>query len=69
MSNSDAVRETVTAAVKQYSAACEEAGQELAPVDARVNTTEALTLACALLRSQGLTPFDMALWFSRGAIK
>jgi len=24
-------------------------------------------LACALLRSQDLTPFDMAMWFSRGA--
>jgi hypothetical protein len=30
-----------------------------------VSATEALTLACALLRSQDLTPFDMAVWFSR----
>jgi hypothetical protein len=65
----NAVRAAVTAATKLYAAACEEAGRELPPLDAGVSTTEALTLACALLRSQDLTPFDMALWFSRGAAK
>jgi hypothetical protein len=25
-----------------------------------------VTLACALVRSQDLTPFEMAIWFSRG---
>jgi len=50
-----------------YAAACEQAGAEIPPLEPTVSTTEALTLSCALLRSQGLTPFDMALWFSRGA--
>ncbi|MEI9812685.1 MAG: hypothetical protein WDO18_08420 [Acidobacteriota bacterium] len=63
----EAVRAMVTAATRLYAQACESAGRELPPLDASVSTTEALTLACALLRSQDLTPFDMALWFSRGA--
>jgi hypothetical protein len=63
----DAVRSTVTAATRLYAQACEDAGRELPPLEADVSTTEALTLACALLRSQSLTPFDMALWFGRGA--
>jgi hypothetical protein len=60
------VRAAVTAATRMYASACEVAGRELPPLDPGVSTTEALTLACALLRSQDLTPFDMALWFSRG---
>jgi hypothetical protein len=63
------VRAAVTAATRLYAAACEAAGRELPPLDPGVSTTEALTLACALLRSQNLTPFDMALWFSRGAAR
>jgi hypothetical protein len=64
-----AVRAAVTVATRLYAEACEAAGRELPPLDPGVSTTEALTLACALLRSQDLTPFDMALWFSRGAAK
>jgi hypothetical protein len=67
--NHDSVRAAVTDATRRYAAACESAGRELPPLDPGVSTTEALTLACALLRSQDLTPFDMALWFSRGADK
>jgi hypothetical protein len=63
----EAIRATVTAATRLYAQACETAGRELPPVDQSISTTEALTLACALLRSQDLTPFDMALWFNRGA--
>jgi len=63
------VRAAVTAATRMYASACEEAGRELPPLEPGVSTTEALTLACALLRSQDLTPFDMALWFSRGAAR
>ena len=61
------VQAAVTAATRLYASACEAAGRELPPVDKSITTTEALTLACALLRSQDLTPFDMALWFNRGA--
>lgn len=63
------VRAAVTAATRMYASACEAEGRELPPVDSSITTTEALTLACALLRSQDLTPFDMALWFGRGAAR
>jgi hypothetical protein len=61
------VQKAVSEVTRLYAAACEEAGKEIPPLESSVSTTEALTLACALLRSQDLTPFDMALWFSRGA--
>jgi len=61
------IRKTVSEVTRMYAAACEQAGAEIPPLEPTVSTTEALTLSCALLRSQGLTPFDMALWFSRGA--
>jgi len=61
------IRKTVSEVTRMYAAACEQAGAEIPPLEPNVSTTEALTLSCALLRSQGLTPFDMALWFSRGA--
>jgi hypothetical protein len=62
----DAVRAVVTAATRLYARESERAGQPLAPLAPDVSATDALTLACALLRSQDLTPFDMAVWFSRG---
>ena len=57
----------VSAATRLYAAASARAGSELAPLTPAVSTTDALTLACALVRSQGLTPFEMAMWFSRGS--
>jgi hypothetical protein len=63
----ESVRAVVSAATRLYASASEQAGSEIPPLDAAVSTTEALTLACALLRSQDLTPFDMALWFPRGS--
>jgi hypothetical protein len=63
----DTVRAAVSAVTRLYWRAVEQAGEEIPPVDAEMPTTEALTLSCALLRSQNLTPFDMALWFSRHA--
>ena len=69
--SADSVREVVSSATRLYANASTRAGHELPPLRADVSTTEALTLACALLRSQDLTPFDMAMWFSRenGAVK
>jgi hypothetical protein len=61
----DAVRAVVTAATRLYARECERTGEALPPLAPDVSATEALTLACALLRSQDLTPFDMAVWFSR----
>jgi hypothetical protein len=63
----DEVRAIVSAATRLYANASAHAGRELPPLASDVATTDALTLACALLRSQDLTPFDMAMWFSRGA--
>ena len=56
----------VSAATRLYSNASTRAGYELPPVDATVSTTDAVSLACALVRSQDLTPFEMAMWFGRG---
>lgn len=61
------IRAILSAATRWYASAVEAAGQEFRPVDATISATEAITLACALLRAQDLTPFDLALWFSRYA--
>ena len=63
--STEAVTALVTEATLAYARAVEEAGHEVPPLQPSVSTTDALTLACALLRSQNLTPFDLALWFSR----
>jgi len=56
----------VSAATRLYANASSQAGRELPPLSPDVSTTDALTLSCALLRSQDLTPFEMAMWFGRG---
>jgi hypothetical protein len=64
------VANLVSGAVKLYAAVVEEAepGTNAVPViDGRVSTTEAMVMACALLRAHHLNPFDLALWFSRTA--
>ncbi|HEX5226926.1 MAG TPA: hypothetical protein VFW44_04415 [Bryobacteraceae bacterium] len=61
------IRAVLSAATRWYASAVEASGREFPPVDATISATEAITLACALLRSQDLTPFDLALWFSRNA--
>ena len=61
------IRAVLSSATRWYAAAVEASGHEFAPIDATISATEAITLACALLRAQDLTPFDLALWFSRGA--
>ena len=62
----DQLRAVVSGATRLYVAASARAGQELPPLTPEISTTDALTLACALVRSQDLTPFEMAVWFSRG---
>ena len=59
-----ALRAILSAWTRLYAAACEAAHQELSPLDADVPVTDAITLACALVRSQNLNPFDLAVWFS-----
>ena len=63
----ETLRAVVSAVTRLYARESERAGEALAPLAPDVSTTDALTLACALLRSQDLTPFDMAVWFSREA--
>jgi hypothetical protein len=64
--SADDVRRMVSVVTRLYASASTRADAELAPLTADVSTTDALTLACALVRSQDLTPFEMAMWFSRG---
>jgi hypothetical protein len=65
MPTAESITDLVTEATLAYARAVEEAGTELPPLRPEVSTTDAITLACALLRSQNLNPFDLALWFSR----
>ena len=65
--SAEEVRAIVSAATRLYANASTQAGRELPPLTADVSTTDAVTLACALIRSHDLTPFDMAMWFGRGA--
>jgi hypothetical protein len=62
----DEIRAIVSATTRLYANASSRAGRELPPLTPAVSTTDALTLSCALLRSQDLTPFEMAMWFGRG---
>lgn len=58
------VRRVVTAAARLYAAYGETAGPT-DPLRPDVSPTEAVELACGLLRARDLNPFDLALWFSR----
>jgi hypothetical protein len=57
----------VSGAVKLYATAVEETGTDAAVIDGTVSTTEAMVVACAMLRAQHMNPFDLALWFSKAA--
>jgi hypothetical protein len=59
------VTSLVTEAVKLYAAYVEELEGDVVAIDRTVSTTEAMVVACALLRAQHMNPFDLALWFSR----
>jgi hypothetical protein len=62
----DTIQSLLSPLVKLYTAIVEETGTELTPTSSEISPTEAVTLACSLLRAQGLNPFDLAIWFSRG---
>jgi hypothetical protein len=61
------ITDLVTSAVKLYAAAVEESAREVPVIDGTVSTTEAIVMACALMRAHQLNPFDLALWFSHSA--
>src|SRR5579872_1540324 len=62
---SDDVTSLLTGAIKLYVACVDEREMDIAPIDETVSTTEAMVVACALLRAQHLNPFDLAVWFQR----
>jgi hypothetical protein len=54
----------LTEAIKRYSSLSQDPYGDEALAGLDVTTTEACTVATALLRSQSLTPFEFAVWFS-----
>jgi hypothetical protein len=51
-------------AIKQYASLSSDPYGDEALRGLDITTTEACTVATALLRSQSLTPFEFAVWFS-----
>jgi hypothetical protein len=51
-------------AIKQYASLSSDPYGDEALGGLDVTTTEACTVATALLRAQSLTPFEFAVWFS-----
>jgi hypothetical protein len=60
-----ALRSLVSATIRLYAAAGEAAPADIDPLEDEVSTTDAVVMACALLKARDLNPFDLALWFSR----
>lgn len=54
-------------AVRLYAAVAEHGPEAPAPAQLDLSPTEACTAAAALLKSQLLTPFEFAIWFSEAA--
>ena len=59
------IRSLVTSAVRLYAGHAEATDRASNPLHDDVSATEAVELACALLKARDLNPFDLALWFSR----
>ena len=64
---SDAVLQRLfVAAVKAYAAKVEKTGEEPRVfAEHSITATEAVTVACAMIRAVDLNMFDVAIWFSR----
>ena len=62
---SECVTNLLTGAIKLYVACADELEIDIPPIDATISTTEAMVVACALLRAQHMNPFDLAVWFQR----
>jgi hypothetical protein len=54
----------LTAAIQRYAALSADPYGDEALSGLDVTTTEACTIATALLKSQSLTPFEFAVWFA-----
>jgi hypothetical protein len=59
------LRGVVSAVVRLYALANEGAPDDIQPLEPEVSATDAVVMACALLKARDLNPFDLALWFSR----
>ena len=65
LSASDAdLSAALTEAIKRYAEHASDPYGDAALSGLAVTTTEACTVATALLRSQSLTPFEFAVWFA-----
>jgi hypothetical protein len=62
------LRRLVTAVTRLYALAQESDVTDDDPLADDVAATDAVVLACALLKARDLNPFDLALWFSRSRI-
>lgn len=61
-----ALQDVLTAAIRLFAAKAEAAGTPpVAFAPELVTPTEAVVLACAVIRGAGLNLFDVAMWFSR----
>lgn len=60
----ESLRRVVTAAARLHACYTETVGH-VDPLRRDVSPTESVDLACGVLRSRDLNPFDLALWFSR----
>jgi hypothetical protein len=64
----EALAALLTATIRLYAAKSEQAGAPPRPfAENSVTATEAVVLACAVIRTAGLNLFDVAMWFSRPA--
>jgi hypothetical protein len=61
----DVLRGLVSTAVRLYARAGEAVSADIEPLEPEISATDAVVMACALLRARDLNPFDLALWFSR----
>lgn len=61
------VRSLVSSVTRLYAACSTKAGGEIVAIDETVSATDAVMLACALIRAHSLNPFDLALWYSLGS--
>lgn len=63
----EAIQKIVTAASKLYARKLEMEDRIFLPVVSRqaVTATEAVQIACEVMRAADLNPFDLAMWYSR----
>ena len=62
----EALREALTAAVKNYAAHVDSSGAAAPLMEKNsITATEAVLAICELMRAADLNPFDVAMWYRR----